>query len=86
LIPVAARLLKNPIYRITVVDEIDLHLSLQRTNVLYMGKLTDRQILEEIGKIISTDGELLTDGECLDLVIELLEKNEIDWRKENESK
>ena len=63
-----------------------MHLSLQRTNVLYMGKLTDRQILEEIGKIISTDGELLTDGECLDLVIELLEKNEIDWRKENESK
>jgi hypothetical protein len=51
-----------------------------------MGKLTERQILEEIGKIISTDGETLTDGECLDLVIELLEENGIDWRKENESK
>ena len=50
-----------------------------------MPKMTDRQILEQIGKIISTDGELLTDGECLDLVIELLEENEIDWRKENES-
>ena len=44
-----------------------------------MDKLTEKEILQKIGSIISTDGEAMTDGECLDEIIQLLEENGIEW-------
>lgn len=37
--------------------------------------MNDKEIIQEIIRIIEKDGELMTDGECIDEVWELLEKN-----------
>jgi hypothetical protein len=37
--------------------------------------MNDKEIIQEIIRIIEKDGELVSDGECLDEVWELLEKN-----------
>ena len=37
--------------------------------------MNDKEIIQEIIRIIEKDGELITDGECLDAVWELLETN-----------
>jgi len=37
--------------------------------------MNEKEIIQEIIRIIEKDGELITDGECIDAVWELLEKN-----------
>ena len=37
--------------------------------------MNDKEIIQEIISILKRDGDLITDGECIDAVWELLEKN-----------
>lgn len=36
--------------------------------------MRDYELVEAIEKAVATDGEVLTDGECLDKIIELVEE------------
>jgi len=36
--------------------------------------MRDYELIEAIEKVVATDGEELTDGECLDKIIELVEE------------
>lgn len=45
--------------------------------------MEDRVIIESIIQVLQTPGEELTDGECLDEIIRLIEtKYTIDWSKQ----
>lgn len=37
--------------------------------------MTPEEIIQEIIKVLRIDGELATDGECLEMVADLLDKN-----------
>ena len=38
------------------------------------GTMRDYELVEAIEKVVATHGEVLTDGECLDKIIELVEE------------
>jgi len=45
--------------------------------------MEDREIIRSIIEVLQTPGEELTDGECLDEIIKLIEtKYTIDWSKQ----